>query len=285
MNKNNIIYNLDNLESQLFDDSRMTSNQRANYYRNKILNNSKFLKAFKEFPKTLLSVEKDLKTIKSTNVENYLTAIQYLYPLKESCIFAKTANCSKDCLKDSNNSIIFESINIYRLRKALFKIQYPLEYLKLLKKDIEKFIIKCTKRKLKPAIRLNGISDYIYENDYLIFNEVIKHYTIKNNVKFYDYTKNALRDTKGYIDLTFSYSGMPRYRKYVDMALKNRMRIATVFQDKETLNRYIKQGFLKRKVISGDNHDLTFIHNTNVILGLSAKGFLKHDKNNPFVVR
>ena len=284
MLKKTLKYNLSNLENILFDTYKFTAKELANHYMNLIYSSNKHIKAFSEFPKNLLSIEKDSKTSKSTNIENKLTAIQYLYPTKQSCIFAKTANCFKGCLKDSGNSLIFQNINLYRLRKALFKIQYPMEYLNLLKKDINKFLLQCKKRNLDPCIRLNGITDYLYENDFLIFNEIIKPYTDKHNVKFYDYTKNANRDTKGYIDLTFSYSNEKRYKKYVDMALNKGTRIATVFKDKDTLEFYQKNSFLNRKVIDGDKHDLTFLHNNNVVLGLIAKGNLKKENNNNFIV-
>ena len=163
-------------------------------------------------------------------------------------------------------------------------MQYTNQYIDLLKKDTDKFLLQCNKRKLEPCIRLNGITDYDYENDFLIFDEIIKPYTDKNNVKFYDYTKNANRNTQGYIDLTFSYSNEKRYKKYVDIALNKGMRIAVVFKDKETLTYYQKHNFLNRKVIDGDKNDLTFLHNNNVILGLIAKGNLKKDNDNNFIV-
>ena len=263
---------------------KFTAKELANHYINLIYSNDKHIKSFNEFPKNLLSIEKDSKTSKSTNIENKLTAIQYLYPTKQSCNYAKIANCSKGCLKDSGNSLIFQNVNLYRLRKALFKMQYTNQYIDLLKKDTDKFLLQCNKRKLEPCIRLNGITDYSYENDFLIFNEIIKPYTDKHNVKFYDYTKNANRNTQGYIDLTFSYSNEKRYKKYVNIALNKGMRIAVVFKDKETLEYYQKHGFLNRKVIDGDKHDLTFIHDNDVILGLIAKGNLKKDNDNNFIV-
>ena len=284
MLKPTIKYDLSNLENILFDSYKFTAKELANHYIDLIYSNDKHIKAFNEFPKSLLSIEKDSKTSKSTNIESKLTAIQYLYPTKQSCNYAKIGNCFKGCLKDSGNSLIFQNVNLYRLRKALFKMQYTNQYIDLLKKDTDKFLIRCNKRKLEPCIRLNGITDYDYENDFLIFDEIIKPYTNKHNIKFYDYTKNANRNTQGYIDLTFSYSNEKRYQKYVDMALNKGMRIAVVFKDKETLAYYQKHGFLNRKVIDGDKHDLTFIHDNNVILGLIAKGNLRKDNDNNFIV-
>jgi hypothetical protein len=284
MLKQSLKYDLSNLEKILFDSYKFTAKELAKHYIDLIYSSNKHIKAFNEFPKNLLSIEKDSKTSKSTNIESKLTAIQYLYPTKQSCNYAKIANCSKGCLKDSGHSLVFQNVNLYRLRKALFKMQYPIEYLNLLKKDINKFLLQCKKRKLDPCIRLNGITDYSYENDFLIFNEIIKPYTQKHNVKFYDYTKNSNRNTNGYIDLTFSYSNEKRYQKYVDIALNKGMRIAVVFKDKETLEYYQKHSFLNRKVIDGDKHDLTFTHDNDVILGLIAKGNLKKDNDNNFIV-
>tara|TARA_R110002012_G_scaffold8220_1_gene37948 strand:+ start:241 stop:1104 length:864 start_codon:yes stop_codon:yes gene_type:complete len=284
MLKQTLKYDLSNLENILFDSYKFTAKELANHYIDLIYSSDKHIKAFNEFPKNLLSIEKDSKTSKSTNIENKLTAIQYLYPTKQSCVYAKIGNCFKGCLKDSGNSLIFQNVNLYRLRKALFKMQYQIEYLNLLKKDIDKFLLQCKKRNLEPCIRLNGITDYSFENDFLIFNEIIKPYTNKHNVKFYDYTKNANRNTQGYIDLTFSYSNEKRYQKYVDIALNKGMRIAVVFKDKDTLEYYQKHNFLNRKVIDGDKNDLTFLHSNDVILGLIAKGNLKKDNDNNFIV-
>jgi hypothetical protein len=100
-------------------------------------------------------------------------------------------------------------------------------------------------------------------------------------VRWYDYTKIANRiipDPKIY-DLTFSYSGVPQYRKFVDTAKAMGMRLAVVFryQDK------IPKVFEGRDVVDGDDSDLRFLEPSNVVSALYAKGKAVHDTSG-FVV-
>ncbi len=61
------------------------------------------------------------------------------------------------------------------------------------------------------------------------------------------------------------------------------MRIAIVIHEK-VIDKYIKQGFLYRNMVSGDNNDLTFLKPNNSILYLKAKGFLPSSKDNNFML-
>ena len=279
--KTKIIYNLDNLENLLFDSKKETSKEIATRIKHKIFTDKKIYNAFCKFPNSLLSIEKDLKTSKNSK-NGYITGIQYLYNLKQFCSHAKIANCFRTCIVHTGNAIVFQNINIFRLVKALFKIQYPNEYLKLLKKDTEKLLRIAKKKNLKPCIRLNGTSDIEYEKDIDIFN-YIKYYTIQHNIKYYDYTKKPLRNTQGFIDLTFSYSNESKYKKYVDIALAKKMRIAVVIHEK-VIDKYVKQGFLYNNMVNGDDNDLTFLKPNNSTLYLKAKGFLQNSKDNNFML-
>jgi hypothetical protein len=50
------------------------------------------------------------------------------------------------------------------------------------------------------------------------------------------------------------------------------MRAAAVFRDR------LPAQFMGRKVINGDESDLRFLDDKNVIIGLKAKGRARHDK-------
>ena len=100
-----------------------------------------------------------------------------------------------------------------------------------------------------------------------------------------DYTKIPNRDDlPSNYDLTFSYSGAPLFKKYNERAIKRGLRIAAVFDKVESIP--IK--FHGRKVLSGDDNDLTFTKPKNSILALYAKGFKKEIQagiNSQFIIK
>ena len=81
-------------------------------------------------------------------------------------------------------------------------------------------------------------------------------------------SKNGLNNFPSNYDLTFSYSGAPAFKKYNKRAIDKGVRIAVVFDKAET----IPLQFHGRKVLSGDDNDLTFTKDKNSILALYAKG-------------
>ncbi len=74
-------------------------------------------------------------------------------------------------------------------------------------------------------------------------------------------------------DLTFSYSGVLQYQKYVNIARANGMRIAVVFRSIAI----IPNTFMGLPVIGGDNSDIRHIEPKNTIVALYAKGAAKRD--------
>ena len=239
-----------------------------------ILGNPKYVKLFSEFPKKLLTIGKDPKTVKG---EKYgaKTGILYLSPSKKSgqqvCPMAKIANCEGPCLDEAGQGI-FENVQIGRLRKTLFLQQYQEEFISLLKKEVINFGKLCNKQGFIPAIRPNGTSDIRFEN--LIWDFMVQ--TNKDyGVRWYDYTKIANRlipDNKVY-DLTFSYSGVEKYQKYVDTAKSLGMRLAVVFRTQDM----IPKSFLGMDVVDGDDSDLRFLEPQGVVSALYAKGKAKKD--------
>ena len=220
----------------------------------------------KEFEyKTMLGTSNN-KTDKSVKY-GFLTGIMYLVPsnyasllgykVKNTCNF-ESKECRKACLYKSGRGALFllEHTNILNPRiNAIKSIIY----------DIKSLIVKANNKDLKPCIRLNGTSDLpIHEYDIL---EKFK------NVQFYDYTKDYNKMInycfgkmpKNY-HLTFSYSGVQENIKQCKEILKQGKNIAVVFKNG------LPKTFLGYKVIDGDKHDLTFLHNKNVIIGLKPKG-------------
>ena len=69
-------------------------------------------------------------------------------------------------------------------------------------------------------------------------------------------------------DLTFSYSGVEKYQKYVDTARAMGMRMAVVFRYRTQ----IPKSFLGMDVVDGDDSDLRFLEPQGVVSALYAKG-------------
>ena len=105
------------------------------------------------------------------------------------------------------------------------------------------------------------------------------------SIQFYDYTKVFARLKKELpknYHLTFSRAETESNHKETLLALQMGFNVAVVFNVKdetELPSQY--QGF---KVINGDMHDLTFLHDKNTIIGLKAKGMAKKDTTG-FVVK
>ena len=245
----------------------------------------------------LLSINSDAKTIKN-NKYGYLTGIQYLSPYKKSgvnlCPMAEKAQCHKPCLDESGMGK-FESVQNARLNRTKLYLTNPAEYFNQLVTEIIALQNKAGKIGLKPLIRLNGTSDIRWENigfhlkydiaKKLQYKAPLKGIYFRNifeafpNIQFMDYTKipnrltsmNGISEFPKNYDLTFSYSGAKGFEKYNQRALDQGMRIAAVFDKLES----IPVTFQGRKVLSGDDNDLTFTKPKDSILGLYAKGTKK----------
>lgn len=236
----------------------------------------------------LLSINHDTKTIKGLG-KGYLTGIMYLAPYtlggKNLCPFAKAAGCEKACLYTAGRGI-FNNVQNARLnRTKLFNTDLN-AFMNQLALEIHALEKTAIKKGLIPVIRLNGTSDIEWEKiafDYEFIHNKIRSVTIFElfpDIQFYDYTKNPYRKSlpKNY-DLTFSYSNKKEFKKFNEIAIQNKMRIAAVF-DSQNLPAY----FLNRQVLNGDESDLTFLAPKNTILGLYAKGKAKKE-NNGFIVK
>ena len=100
------------------------------------------------------------------------------------------------------------------------------------------------------------------------------------SIQFYDYTKISNRkNIPANYDLTYSYSGVEGYQRYVSIAVKNHMRVAVVFRDRKR----IPATFLDMDCIDGDDSDLRHLDPPSVVVALYAKGRAKNDMSG-FVV-
>jgi hypothetical protein len=237
------------------------------------------LSLFDSLPNKLFGIDTDTKTIKGTEF-GVATGIMYLSPANSSgtnvCPMAEIAKCKEPCLNTAGRGM-FGTVQASRLRKTLFWLQYPTQFKVLLRKELDRLLRYASKRNLLPACRLNGTSDIRWEN---YIWPLMSEYAAKG-VHFYDYTKipNRHIPDPDIYDLTFSYSGVPEFRRYVDKAIANKSRLAVVFRDKDK----IPDTFKGMPVINGDVSDIRFREPQGVVVSLYAKGKAKYDTSG-FVV-
>jgi hypothetical protein len=260
----------------------------------------------------LLNVNANAKTVKNNGV-GYLTGILYLAPADLSgfnvCAMATLAGCKEPCLNTAGRGK-FTVVQQARIRKTQQFFNDRQAFMHQLTNDIIKLTQQAKKQGLKPLVRLNGTSDIKWENvrfDYgFAFGKVrsVSIFDLFNGsgvdagcddgvgsfVQFYDYTKINNRTTNpdfpANYDLTFSYSGVVGFGKYVDVAVKAGMRVAVVFDKKEVVQDYVRSGarFKGMLVVDGDASDVRHEDGQGVVVGLYAKGKAVKD-NSGFVVR
>jgi hypothetical protein len=233
-------------------------------------------------PKKLLAIDTNAKTVKGQKY-GYMTGILYMAPSTISgfntCPMAKLAQCEAACLYSAGRGA-FSSVQESRINKAILFHTQRQAFMIQLVKDIEKLIRKAAKAGMIPLVRLNGTSDIRWESirfEYEFANGKVRTVTIFDifpEVQFYDYTK--LSNRKGVpanYDLTFSYSGVIKYQKYVQQAIQAGMRIAAIFRSRKD----IPETFLGLECVDGDDSDIRHLDPQGVIVALYAKGNAKKD--------
>jgi len=190
--------------------------------------------------------------------------------------------CKEACLHEAGNPVFMPQKTLGRVNRTLllFKDQAKFKY--MASKEIRNHEINCNKHGLKAVIRLNTTSDIMFEKSKFNFMQDFP------NVQFYDYTKHLnriIKYLKGQLpsnyNLTFSRNEVNGFQ--ATQVLKSGGNVAVVFR-KELPKKY--KGY---KVISGDEHDLRFLDDKNVVVGLKEKltlnknGKLDRD-NSGFVV-
>ena len=234
-------------------------------------------------PKVLLTTQ-NAKTIKGEDL-GYKTLICYMSPHKQNTFGRNlcpkaTAGCMASCLFTAGRGA-FSNVKIGRLRKSEFFLSNKELFMEQLVTEIEKAVRN--KKDKNICVRLNGTTDVPFENIKVGgFDNIMSMFP---NVQFYDYTKVFARLKKELpknYHLTFSRAETESNHKETLLALQMGFNVAVVFNVKdetELPSQY--QGF---KVINGDMHDLTFLHDKNTIIGLKAKGMAKKDTTG-FVVK
>lgn len=216
------------------------------------------------------------KTIKSLKYGMH-TYIMYLAPFtqnstgKNVCSHA-SAGCVEACLFGSGFGGMYTSVEIGRINKTNYFLAERQNFLNQLVREIQGKVKKHAKNKEGLCIRLNGTSDIAWEKFKVKDNKSLME--LFPEVQFYDYTKNYLRFDrvlpKNY-HLTFSRS--EKNDDKVDLLLSQGHNVAVVFDE---LPEYYK-GY---KVINGDESDMRFNDEKNVIVGLKYKKLTGKGANN-----
>jgi hypothetical protein len=218
------------------------------------------------YTKSLLS-SNNTKTVKGEK-KNYKTFIMYLSPFTLNskgvnlCPMA-SEGCANACLFESGFGGIYQSVKNGRLEKTEFYLSNRIGFLDKLVDEITKLETKYKDSEFTLAIRLNGTSDISFEKQITSNGKTI--FDTFPNIQFYDYTKNYTRFNKvlpNNYHLTFSRSET-NHDIAMDILSKGH-NVAMVFEKlPETYNGY--------KVINGDETDLRFLDEKNVIVGLKYK--------------
>lgn len=229
------------------------------------------------YTRNILSVDADAKTSKGVRL-GYLTGILYLSPSNHFtkvnlCPHASEA-CRSACLFTAGRGR-FYSVTRARVIKTLALLLDSSRFIQTVKRSIVSLEKKAKNRGLIPAVRLNGTSDLDWSRYNLKDStEHIDIFEYFRNIQFYDYTKRPraiLSNRHKNYHITFSDSGTNE-RHIADQPFGTN--IATVF-----LTNQLPDVYQGKIVINGDNHDLRFLDETNVIVGLRAKGSAKRTFN------
>lgn len=218
---------------------------------------------------------------------NEMVYALYLAPAKLSGYNVcpkSNADCRALCLHESGqNKMDKGKITQSRIKKTKLFFEDRQFFMQWLVTEIEQHKKKCEANGYHFSIRLNNTSDISPEQFYMDINGTKKNILqLFPDVQFYDYTKvdNRLDLVSKYdnYDMTFSHDG---YNWNVcETMLKNNIRVAVVFA------KNVPEEWRGYKVVSGDDYDVRFRDDKNVIIGLKFKQVRnKFTKDMKFVVQ
>lgn len=218
----------------------------------------------------------------------YLSAILYLMPhdsggSKTLCPHS-TAACREMCLAGAGMSALKRQVGAKQARTDLFN-QSPSVFLQGLHADIEKLKILAQREGLRPAVRLNGSSDIVWERLVRMHDR---------GVTFYDYTKIPLEqrlkphDAASLADyhLTYSVGGPEDMLRALAYLEKGHSVAVVVPEDVKhhLVGLEIDLGPAAALFIDGDEHDLRFLDPPGSIVLLKPKGYIRTDLVRPDIL-
>ncbi len=226
---------------------------------------------------------------------SFHNAIMHLSPANESgfkCCPWHTPGCASVCLHVAGDPQRLGGKIGGRLRRTFWLAHDADSFMGRLHDEIGKMRDQAEAAGKHLAIRLNGTSDIPFEAPAYVVKDA-KGMQIKPTVMeqfpdviFYDYTKSFNR-MMNYVTgknnfpknyhLTYSLSEKSESRQHADAILEKGGNVAIVFncfRGQQLPNVWVTrdgQG-QKIKIIDGDKHDLRFLDERGVVVGLRAKG-------------
>jgi hypothetical protein len=209
----------------------------------------------------------------------FFSAVLYLMPHTSGggstlCPHSTPA-CREMCLAGAGLSGLPKQLGAKMKRTKLFNEDRP-EFLRLLLADIAKLERIAAAEGMRPALRLNGSSDVLWER-------VIDGWSDLGLTR-YDYTKIPLehRQTDPGYHLTFSIEGPQDMRRAVGYLRAGHSVAAVVPEDvKHNAPSWIALGEDVAEVIDGDLTDARFLDPPSSIVLLKPKGHIRTDLIRP----
>ena len=185
----------------------------------------------------------------------------------------RSAGCEFSCLNTAGMGV-FSNVQEARIAKTKYFIDERLVFISQLKRELVAAEKHAKKIGMKIAVRLNVLSDLPWYN--------IIEMSDYPNIQFYDYTPNLERmiqflQKKLPKNYHLTFSRKENNQNKVELISSMGGNVAVVF-DK------LPKTYLGKKVVDGDESDLRFLDEKNVIVGLKAKGKGKKD-NSGFVIK
>ena len=185
----------------------------------------------------------------------------------------RSKGCEFSCLNTAGMGV-FSNVQEARIAKSKYLIEEKNSFISQLKKELIAAEKKAKKLGMKIAVRLNVLSDLPWYN----MIEMSEY----PNIQFYDYTPNVSRMIqflRGELPENYhlTFSRKENNQSKVELIASMGGNIAAVFDT-------LPATYLGKKVVDGDDTDLRFMDDKNVIVGLKAKGRGKKDTSG-FVIK
>ena len=214
----------------------------------------------------IFGIDNNAKTRKGIGFR-YSTAIIYLSPSKKICA-SSSEGCLAACLNTAGRGRM-APVQEARQKKTLRFLSDREAFVKQMEGEIVTFVKGSKKKNLIPCIRPNGTSDVAWHTFGVM--EKFPH------IQFYDYTPNfgrMLKFLKGELPTNYhlTFSRKENNEAQCDLILSMGGNVAMVFNK-------VPETYKGYRVINGDESDLRFLDEKNVIVGLKAKGEGKKDKS------
>lgn len=217
----------------------------------------------------------------------YLTATLYLSPHTSGggptlCPHSTEA-CREMCLALAGLSGLPRQLAAKQKRTSLW-LDDRQGFLQILAVDIDRLMIIAEREGMKPAVRLNGTSDIIWER------EAPNLFYERPEVAYYDYTKIPLhhRTPPPNYHLTFSIEG-PASMSLAISYLRDGHSVAAVVPEliKDDILHYTSFRAMLRgsptycELVDGDAHDLRFLDPPSSVVLLKPKGHVRTELVRP----